>query len=244
MKATIDDLKILSFQELPSFIDSTSKEIENEMESIYQKILKKSDKSEKNEKSDRKIKKLHKITQKKVSLSLIEVKQQFENLINEKNEFLKWSENEMLKIEQEKSILIKNRDEDIYPIVESPSGRVILNIGGTIFETTRSTLTSDQRSIFASMFSGRYYFEPDSDGSYFIDRDPTHFKYILNFLRDSNVYLPPNKTIYQELMIEAEFYELEAMLEILKVNLRKLQVALEPYGSEAEKNRIKGKSKI
>jgi hypothetical protein len=34
------------------------------------------------------------------------------------------------------------------------------------------------------MFSGRFALAPDAaDGSYFLDRDGTHFRHVLNFLR-------------------------------------------------------------
>ena len=38
--------------------------------------------------------------------------------------------------------------------------------------------------MLAVMFSGRHQLKRESDGSYFIDRDGTHFRYILNYLRD------------------------------------------------------------
>lgn len=39
--------------------------------------------------------------------------------------------------------------------------------------------------MLAAMFSGRHQLDTDSEGRYFIDRDGTYFKHILNFLRDS-----------------------------------------------------------
>jgi len=44
--------------------------------------------------------------------------------------------------------------------------------------------------MLAAMFSGRHFVQKDEDGRYFIDRDGTHFRYILNFLRDGNTYIP------------------------------------------------------
>ena len=63
--------------------------------------------------------------------------------------------------------------------------RVIpLNVGRYSFVTTLSTLTKDKDSMLAAMFSGRHELDTDSEGRYFIDRDGTYFKYILNYLRD------------------------------------------------------------
>ena len=44
--------------------------------------------------------------------------------------------------------------------------------------------------MLAAMFSGRHLTAIDEDGRYFIDRDGTHFRHILNFLRDGETYLP------------------------------------------------------
>ena len=38
--------------------------------------------------------------------------------------------------------------------------------------------------MLAVMFSGRHSLVREADGSFFLDRDGTHFRYILNFLRD------------------------------------------------------------
>ena len=62
---------------------------------------------------------------------------------------------------------------------------IAINIGGYYFETKLSTLTKDKDSMLAAMFSGRHELDTDSEGRYFIDRDGTYFKEILNYLRDS-----------------------------------------------------------
>ena len=58
-----------------------------------------------------------------------------------------------------------------------------LNIGGHLYTTSTLTLTKDPQSMLAAMFSGRHSVKKEEDGSYFIDRDGTHFRYILNYLR-------------------------------------------------------------
>ena len=63
------------------------------------------------------------------------------------------------------------------------SSTVKLDVGGQHFTTTVQTLTKDPNSMLAAMFSGKFEMKPSEDGSFFIDRDGTHFRFILNFLR-------------------------------------------------------------
>lgn len=67
------------------------------------------------------------------------------------------------------------------------SEKVRLNVGGQIFETSTGTLRRDESSLLACMVSKNLALKPEPDGSYFIDRDPSHFRYILNYLRDLKV---------------------------------------------------------
>ena len=61
-------------------------------------------------------------------------------------------------------------------------------------------------SMLHAMFSGRFDSKPAEDGSYFIDRDGTHFRYILNYLRTGQLVVPEDKIVRRELLNEAEFY--------------------------------------
>ncbi|CAI2376953.1 unnamed protein product [Moneuplotes crassus] len=88
-----------------------------------------------------------------------------------------------------------------------------LNVGGITFTTSKDTLLSDENSMLALMFSGKYNVEKDDDGRYFIDRDGTHFRYILNFLRDGSTYIPyTNKQLVDELYEEVKFYQIQELL--------------------------------
>jgi hypothetical protein len=58
--------------------------------------------------------------------------------------------------------------------VLSDSDQVTLNVGGSRFTTTVSTLRSTP-SLFSAMFSGRHELRRAPDGSIFIDRDGRHF---------------------------------------------------------------------
>ena len=91
------------------------------------------------------------------------------------------------------------------------SSQIKLDVGGKHFTTSLSTLTREQDSMLAVMFSGRYELTPNSKGAYFIDRDGTHFRYVLNFLRDGEVYLPIDHGVLVELLREADYYQLSRL---------------------------------
>ncbi len=71
--------------------------------------------------------------------------------------------------------------------------RFEINVGGTIFVTTRDTLNKSE-FLYALLNHS------EIDNILFIDRDPTGFKHVLRFLRD-NRYNIPNKW-----RIELDFY--------------------------------------
>lgn len=80
----------------------------------------------------------------------------------------------------------------------------------------RSTLTKYSDCMFSAMFSGRYAMETDESGCYFIDRDPTHFSVILNYLRDGDkVSLPESNKALLELKEEAEYYLLKPLIKLI-----------------------------
>uniref|UniRef100_A0A4W4FQR8 BTB/POZ domain-containing protein KCTD3 n=1 Tax=Electrophorus electricus TaxID=8005 RepID=A0A4W4FQR8_ELEEL len=58
-----------------------------------------------------------------------------------------------------------------------------LNVGGKRFSTSKQTLTWVPDSFFSSLLSGRISTLKDETGAIFIDRDPSLFAPILNFLR-------------------------------------------------------------
>ena len=88
--------------------------------------------------------------------------------------------------------------------------KIKLLVGGVPFVTSLTTLTSIPDHFLASMFSGNYEMLPDGDdGSYFIDRDGTHFRHILNFLREPDS--KSNKTCY-DLLTKLQQVELDKEL--------------------------------
>ena len=90
---------------------------------------------------------------------------------------------------------------------------VKLNVGGQHFTTSLQTLTRDPNSMLAAMFSGRHEVQTTEDGSFFIDRDGTYFRFLLNYLRNGELILPDGATFLKELEAEAKFYQLQGILD-------------------------------
>ena len=93
-----------------------------------------------------------------------------------------------------------------------------LNVGGHYFTTSLQTLTKDRNSMLGVMFSEKFDMKPAEDDAFFIDRDGTHFRFILNYLRNGKLTLPEGVTALNELQEEAEFYRIKGMLDELKFN--------------------------
>jgi len=92
---------------------------------------------------------------------------------------------------------------------------VQLDVGGSKFTTSLTTLCRFPESLLGVMFSGRHELAVSSDGCYFIDRDGSHFKHILNFLRDPEnfcEYGPSTDREIRELRIEATYYGLHEVM--------------------------------
>ncbi|XP_031314582.1 SH3KBP1-binding protein 1 isoform X4 [Camelus dromedarius] len=100
-----------------------------------------------------------------------------------------------------------------------PPGEVIhLNVGGKRFSTSRQTLTWIPDSFFSSLLSGRISTLKDETGAVsriFIDRDPTVFAPILNFLRTKE--LDPRGVHGSSLLHEAQFYGLTPLVRRLQL---------------------------
>ena len=96
------------------------------------------------------------------------------------------------------------------------SSTVRLNVGGVLFFTRRSTLLQSN-SFFSGLFASAEL-ETEYLGTeleYFVDRDPTHFRHILNFIRGT-VSFPSSKAGLNELLQEADFYSLHQFVVAIK----------------------------
>ena len=107
-------------------------------------------------------------------------------------------------------------------VPHEPNEVVKLNVGGVFFQTNLSTLMKDKDSLLFSLVTGKLESYQSNDGFFYIDRDGTRFKHILNFLRDG---LIPQKVFCdmgEELMIEANFFEIDSLKKALTLLQRKV----------------------
>ena len=89
--------------------------------------------------------------------------------------------------------------------------RLILNIGGTHFQTSKVVMRTDPTSLFSLMLLPQSPFRPNNN-TYFFDRDPAHFRIILNYLRNGAqieiAVLPKEQRYLYEIFQEANYYKL------------------------------------
>ena len=95
-----------------------------------------------------------------------------------------------------------------------------------------------------AIFSGRFDTKPGEDGSYFIDRDGTHFRYILNYLRTGQLTVPKDEITREEVQAKAEFHQVDGIIKALKVSCFKDSVILSSDQSETLVNWLKGSRTI
>ncbi|XP_057288312.1 LOW QUALITY PROTEIN: SH3KBP1-binding protein 1-like [Pezoporus wallicus] len=97
-----------------------------------------------------------------------------------------------------------------------PGAEVVhLNVGGKRFSTSRQTLTWIPDSFFSSLLSGRISTLKDETGAIFIDRDPSVFAPILNFLRTKE--LEAGGVSAALLLHEAQFYGITPLVRRLQL---------------------------
>lgn len=105
------------------------------------------------------------------------------------------------------------------------SERVVFNVGGTRFETTKATLANFPEDSYIGKLlnaANESICKPDPDGSYFIDRDSRSFGAILSALRRSSTPSMPEGMDRREWLDDLTFWgmaskeELRQEVEIIK----------------------------
>ena len=89
---------------------------------------------------------------------------------------------------------------------------VTLNVGGTRFMTTMSTMQLQRDTYFDGLVRTAQHVE---DHEHFVDRDPSHFRHVLNFMRGTPS-LPATTHEVDELSREADFYGMPALVRYIE----------------------------
>ena len=118
--------------------------------------------------------------------------------------------------EEEEEIFVKERLTHLDMIQRE---RVLLNVGGFKFETSRHTLRKDPKSLLARLPPGN---------SVFLDRDGSHFRLILNYLRDdcqmgSPAVLPRERKYLLELKTECKYYNVKGLERIVERRIKQIE---------------------
>ena len=105
-----------------------------------------------------------------------------------------------------------------------------LNVGGTLFETSRGTLTQEPDSLLGRMF------DPDSslppariqDGAFLIDASPGSFPVILHWLRHRDLAL--GEVTVEAALSAAKYFGLQGLVEALKERRKERRKEKKPEG--------------
>jgi hypothetical protein len=115
--------------------------------------------------------------------------------------------------------------------------RIKLNVGGTVFETSRNTLAANA-TYFNRLLSTDWAENLASDeDEYFLDRDPEAFRLLLQYMRHNNLLavMPQEQPrLCMAVLLEAEYLGVEKLLQSAKALVRKQLGSTEVVDAAAE----------
>jgi len=99
---------------------------------------------------------------------------------------------------------------EVEDIDESADGQPItFNVGGSLFSTSLATIRSVKNTYFEKMFREGVSRNISADGTYFIDRSPSTFEYVLEYLRTGDLFIKSDEKIVRlHLLDDAKYFEL------------------------------------
>ncbi|XP_073430453.1 BTB/POZ domain-containing protein KCTD17 isoform X1 [Dendrobates tinctorius] len=101
---------------------------------------------------------------------------------------------------------------------------VRLNVGGTVFLTTKQTLCQEPNSFLCRLCQeSQLLSETDETGAFLIDRDPSYFGAILRYLRYGKLVIDKNISI-EGVLEEAEFYNIASLVKIIHGKLEEAEI--------------------
>jgi len=91
---------------------------------------------------------------------------------------------------------------------------IILNVGGEFFSTSLATLRAKKATYLEKMFRKGANTTCSADGSYFIDRNPSTFGYVLEYLRNDDMLVKSgDESVRMQALDDAEFFQLSEGLQ-------------------------------
>ncbi|CAF3900610.1 unnamed protein product [Adineta steineri] len=125
------------------------------------------------------------------------------------------------------------------------SSKVILDVGGEKYTTSIDTLTArEQNTFFTDLFARQWQAERDpKDDSIFIDRNGKLFTHILEYLRSGTIpnTIKTDETLRQNLVMEANFFRLQKLINLLAKPTFPGSTLLENYEHKEKLNEFYGK---
>eukprot|EP00026_Physarum_polycephalum_P009601 Phypoly_transcript_09729.p1 GENE.Phypoly_transcript_09729~~Phypoly_transcript_09729.p1 ORF type:complete len:299 (+),score=33.98 Phypoly_transcript_09729:120-1016(+) len=99
-------------------------------------------------------------------------------------------------------------DKKVEQVASQAPSKVVLDVGGKKFATSKSTLLSMPDTFFTAMLCSDRW-KPNDKGAYFIDRNPKHFGRILDYLRYGKLRVADLSAEQMEcLEEELDFYQI------------------------------------
>jgi len=102
------------------------------------------------------------------------------------------------------------------PRTALPSGRIVLNVGGTLFSTSKVTLATSS-SYFESQFSNEWE-SSNPDDEFFLDQDPSTFPVLLSYMRLGSVSAAD---LTSPVLLQAQFLGMGALLRAVRHAVRR-----------------------
>jgi len=138
----------------------------------------------------------------------------------------------------------KQMESQVNQIIGTKVDEIVkFNVGGKKFSTRKESLLKYRDSLFHKIaVSERFNFSQEI----FFDRSPKFFPYILDYLRGNEFnYTRFSRDEIEELLLEAEYYELTDVVELLKEKMKEIEfVRFETNGVYTYSGVIVGTNKV
>jgi hypothetical protein len=145
-----------------------------------------------------------------------------------------------------------------YPSIDSEILK--FNIGGKIFSTYKSTVTKRIKlpnnneeyyppNLLEGLIQGLSHVNYDENNACFIDRDPTYFGLLIDYLRYENLnefthHLPKDEVVLKEIIKEAEYYQMTGLKELILLEIETTHVQSSFRDSFLNKEQIQNLIKL